>query len=215
MSEQSPVAESRPADEPANLISHAAGFLLSLVATVILIRRILPTANSRELASCLIYGASMMGLYAASTLSHAFRRLETRRFFRTLDQACIYLFIAGTYTPVVAKLLWYSGWPILLIVMWLFAICGVVLVLRMGSLSRAAKVTYGVLGWLPILSLPTLLRTAPPGVFGLLLGGGLCYSFGALFLRFGRQVRYFHALWHIAVIAGSACHFFAILRIYD
>jgi hemolysin III len=164
-----------------------------------------------RIVACGIYCGSLLALYAASTLSHMFYDLAWRRFFRTLDQACIYLLIAGSFTPLAVVYLWDQWWPLLLAAMWVLAIFGVVLVLRMQNLTSTAKLTYGFLGWLPIISLKTLFDAAPFDIFAWILAGGLFYSVGSVFLRFPRHARYFHALWHAFVIAGSVCHYVAIL----
>jgi hemolysin III len=172
---------------------------------------VLNTQETIRILACGIYCGSLVALYAASTLSHMFYDLAWRRFFRTLDQACIYLLIAGSFTPLAVVYLWDNGWPILLAAMWILAIFGVFLVLWMQNLTPAAKVTYGFLGWLPIISLKTLFAAAPFEIFVWILAGGLFYSVGSVFLRFPRHARFFHALWHTFVIAGSVCHYVAIL----
>ncbi|MCA9070460.1 MAG: hemolysin III family protein, partial [Planctomycetaceae bacterium] len=154
---------------------------------------------------------SLMGLYAASTLSHMFHDLAWRRFFRTLDQACIFLLIAGSFTPIAVVFLWDHWWPTLLVVVWALAIFGVVVVIRAGYLPPRAQITYGLLGWLPIISINQLYHSARFELFLLFVMGGAFYSIGSVFLRFDRHVRYFHALWHTFVIAGSTCHYIAIL----
>ena len=95
--------------------------------------------------------------------------------------------------------------------MWVLAIAGVLLVLRQRDLSGAAKMTYGLLGWLPVVSLWELSQQAQPGLLFWLLAGGCFYSIGTIFLRYDRKVRYLHALWHAFVLAGSICHYIAIL----
>jgi hemolysin III len=203
--------EDRPVDEAANLVTHALGFVLSVLASAFLMRIVIGNNETITVVACGVYCGSLMGLYAASTLSHLFHDLAWRRFFRTLDQACIYLLIAGSFTPIAVVYLWQEGWPVLLAAMWLLAIFGVLLVLRMRNLTPAAKFTYGFLGWLPIVSLKTLYESLPFPIFAWLLAGGLFYSVGSIFLRFADHVRYLHALWHAFVIAGSTCHYMAIL----
>jgi hemolysin III len=205
-------AEHRPVDEHANLITHALGLALSVIASGVLMMLVVNNQRTINIIACGIYSGTLIGLYAASTLSHMFHDLAWRRFFRTLDQACIFLLIAGSFTPIAVVFLWEGWWRTLLIVMWVFAIFGVFLVLRMRNLTPAAKVSYGVMGWLPIVSLKTLYEAAPFDVFTLILAGGLFYSVGSLFLR-ADHIRYFHALWHTFVIVGSVCHYFAILLV--
>jgi len=207
------LAERRPVDEHANLITHALGFLLSVPASVLLMTLVVNNHPAIVIVACGIYCCSLMGLYAASTLSHTFYDIAWRRFFRTLDQVCIYLLIAGSFTPVAVVFLWHQWWPALLAAMWLLAIFGMLLVLRMRDLTPTAKITYGLLGWLPIISLKTLFDAAPLETFVWIVAGGLFYSAGSVFLRFDQHVRYFPALWHTFVSAGSTCHYIAILLI--
>jgi hemolysin III len=204
-------AEIRPTDEHANLATHALGLLLSIVASAILMTLVIADRAAISIIACTTYCLSLMGLYAASTLSHLFHDLARRRFYRTLDQACIYLLIAGSFTPVAVEF----HWPVLLAAMWVLAIVGVVLVLRMGNLTSGARLTYGLLGWLPVISLKAMIDLMPPEMLLWTVAGGLFYSVGTVFLHFDRHVRYLHALWHAFVIAGSACHFIAILYLVN
>ncbi len=206
-------AEQRPVDEHANLITHGLGFLLSIAASVVLMRSVINDHRTITIVACGVYCGSLMGLYAASMCSHLFHDVVWRRFFRTLDQSCIYLLIAGSFTPFSVVYLWEGWWPILLMVMWVLALFGVLMVLRMRDLTPAAKITYGILGWLPIIALKTLYETVPFEAFAWILVGGLFYSTGSVFLRFDQHVRYFHALWHTFVIAGSTAHYIAILLV--
>jgi hemolysin III len=206
-------AEHRPVDEHANLITHALGMFLSVAATAVLMTQVVNGHSRTKIVACAVYCCSLIGLYAASTFSHMFYDPAWRRFFRTLDQVFIYLLIAGSFTPFAVFFLWDRWGPSLLMVMWGLAFLGVVLVLYMRNLTPAAKVTYGLLGWLPAVSLRALLEAAPFEIFAWIVVGGVFYSAGSVFLRFDQQVRYFHALWHVFVIAGSICHYIAVLLV--
>lgn len=203
--------EERPVDESANLATHGFGFLLSLVAAVYLMRLVVLNHQPRTIVACGAYSATLVLLYAASTLSHLFHDLELRRLFRTLDQACIFLLIAGSFTPFAAIFLTRGWWWLLLWVMWLLALSGVWFVLRRRNLSGPAKIPYGVMGWLPVVSLWELYQRAPFDLLLWIVAGGAFYSIGAIFLALDRKVRYFHAAWHLMVIAGSVCHYFGIV----
>ena len=205
--------EYRPVDEMANLITHGLGFVLSLIASVALMSLVIAGGRSADILACGIYCSTLIALYAASTLSHMFHDLAWRRFFRMLDQACIFLLIAGSFTPFAVVYLMDGWWPLLLVAMWTLAIAGVMLVLRTRNLSTAARVTYGLLGWLPAIALYKLATVASPEVLIWVLAGGAFYSTGTLFLRYDGFARYMHALWHIFVIGGSTCHYVAILLI--
>lgn len=203
--------EHRPVDEYANLITHGFGLLLSLVASAVLMTHVIQEHRAITIVTCGIYCASLVGLYAASTLSHSFFDLARRRFYRALDQACIFLLIAGSFTPVGIAYLRQGWWLLLMAAMWITALFGVFLVVRMGNLTPAAKALYGVLGWLPVIAVKPLYDAAPFELLVWMIAGGAFYSVGTLFLTYDVRVRYFHALWHAFVIAGSTCHYIAIL----
>lgn len=203
-------SEQRPVDEAANLLTHGLGLVLSVVATVVMMW-IVSGEETRLIAACGVYCLTLILLYAASTLSHSFHDLRRRRLFRMLDQACIYLLIAGSFTPFAVIFLGHGWWWSVLIAMWLLAFAGVLFVLRLRNLSGAVKVTYGLLGWLPAVSLWELYQRAPFEMLIWLLAGGVFYSSGTIFLRLDQKVRYLHALWHAFVIAGSICHYIAVL----
>jgi hemolysin III len=203
-------SEHRPVDEVANLLTHGFGLFLSIAATVVMMW-IVAGEGPLTIAACSVYCLTLILLYAASTLSHTFHDLAWRRFFRTLDQACIYLLIAGSFTPMAVLFLGHGRWWWILISMWVLAFSGVILVLRLRNLGGAAKITYGLLGWLPAVSLWELYQHAPLDVLIWLLAGGFFYSSGTIFLWLDRKVRYLHALWHAFVIAGSSCHYVAVL----
>lgn len=203
-------SEHRPIDELANALTHGWGLFLSAVASVFLIW-IVRDQGISTLVACCVYCATLTLLYAASTLSHSFHDLEWRRFFRTLDQACIFLLIAGSFTPIATMFLNHGWWKLLLPAMWLLTFAGVFLVLRIRNMAGAAKVVYVALGWLPAIALWELYQRAPAPLLYWLLAGGGFYSVGTLFLRYSDRVRYLHALWHAFVIAGSVCHYIVIL----
>jgi hemolysin III len=196
--------------QQANLLTHGFGLFLSIVATAVMMW-IVADESPRAIVACGVYCLTLILLYAASTLSHTFHDLAWRRLFRTLDQACIYLLIAGSFTPMAVLFLGHGWWWMILISMWVLAFFGVLLVLRLRNLSGAAKITYLLLGWLPAISLWELYQHAPFEMLFWLLAGGFFYSTGTIFLSLDRKVRYLHALWHAFVIAGSICHYIAIL----
>ena len=200
----------RPIDELANLLTHGYGLVLSVVASVFLMWTV-AGEDAPLIAACGVYCLTLILLYGASTLSHTFHDLEWRRLFRMIDQACIFLKIAGSFTPFAVIYLNHGWWWLILIAMWVLALAGVLLVMRFTYLEGAAMVTYGVLGWLPAISLWELYRQAPPGLLVWLLAGGFFFSTGTIFLRLSDRVRYTHALWHTFVIAGSICHYIAVL----
>jgi hemolysin III len=205
--------EERPIDEFANFVTHGIGFLLSVAGAVFMTSIAIALPDPLLSASAVVYCATLVSLYAASTLSHAFHDYRRRRYYRTLDQACIFLLIAGSYTPFAAAFLTDGWWPLLTIAMWGLALTGAYLVFRWGYLSAMAQRLYVVLGWLPAIGLPTIIASASPMAVTWIVVGGVLYTLGTLFLWQDHKVRYFHAVWHSFVIAASICHFAAILSL--
>jgi hemolysin III len=163
-------------------------------------------------AGCSIYLASLVAVYAMSTLSHSFTTPQIRSLFRRLDQGFIYCLIVATYTPF--SLVYLRTWPwwCLLGVMWAIALWGFFSkVLFAHRIDAVVVWPCVVLGWLPAVAAPSLMHVLPTAILWWMLGGGILYTLGVLFLVYDNRIRHFHAVWHLCVIAGSACHFFAIL----
>jgi hemolysin III len=165
-----------------------------------------------RIVGCMIYVASLVGVYAASTLSHSCKTPERKSFFRALDQGFIYLLIVATYTPLSLAYLRSGPWWILLAAMWVVALVGFFSKLFFFHRVDAVSIwLYLALGWLPILSAAALVGVAPAPALWWMLIGGICYTLGTVFLMLDHHVTHFHAVWHLCVIAGSMCHFLAIL----
>jgi hemolysin III len=204
-------SELRPADEIPNLITHGLGLALSVAATLLLMPIVMAGQDLRTILACGVYCLTLILLYAASTLSHTFHDLDLRRLFRMLDQACIFLLIAGSMTPFAVVFLNQGRWWLFLPVMWGLAGAGVLFVWYRRNLTGLGKVAYGILGWLPVVAIRELSHHAPFGLLLWIVAGGVLYSVGTIFLAFDRKVRYFHALWHMFVVAGSICHYVGVL----
>jgi hemolysin III len=200
----------RPPDEWANCTTHGVGFLLSLPAAGYLLARV-AGQSAALVAACSLYSAALLLVYGTSTLSHLFYDSTWRRRLRACDQACIFLLITGTYTPFAVMYLNHGVWWWLLAGMWVLSALGICRVVQICDLSRTDKLAYGLLGLLPLIALGELTRSAPGGVPAGIVAGGVCYLGGAIFLRQSASVRYAHAAWHLLVIAGSACHYWALL----
>ena len=198
------------AEELAHSLTHGAGLLLGIAALVLLV-----VASRRGAAihvvACSLYGATLVLLYGASTLYHALPPGRGKRVFGTLDHAAIFLLIAGTYTPFTLVTL-HGGWGWSLFgVIWGLAIAGVVFeAVTRGRARRLQLFLYLVMGWSIVLAGRPLLRELPPGGLVLLLAGGLAYTLGVVFFVW-RSLPFHHAVWHVFVLAGSVCHFFAVL----
>lgn len=199
--------------EWANVLTHALGLVLSLPAAVVLLAAAFRQGNPWIVAGCSIYAATMIAVYASSTLSHLVEHSQRRRFFRSLDQAFIYTFIVGTYTPFsLAYLRSGVGWWCLLALMWAIAAGGFVArVVWQRNLDGPSTWTYLLLGWLPAFAVKPMVGVIPTAGLWWVLIGGLCYTLGVVFLIFDHRLRHFHAVWHLFVLAGTIWHYFAIL----
>lgn len=193
-----------------NAATHGLGLLLS-VAGVICLLAFASRATPRVWTGLALYGGSLCAVFASSTLYHAFRADRIKHLFRVLDHCCIYLLIAGSYTPLVLMYLPTTmGWTVLCAV-WALAMAGLVhkifFIHRLPGLSLA---TYLVMGWLSILQIGPMIRNVPAGALAWIVAGGLLYTGGAVFYAMDHR-RYFHTIWHVFVLAAAACHFVAML----
>lgn len=198
------------AEEFANAFTHGFGLVLSILGAVLLIGRAL-SGNLWHVAGCAIFAATLIAVYAASTLSHVYFSPGLRRRFRTLDQASIYLLIVGTCTPYALAYLRDGWWPLLLGFMWILALSGAVSKIFFSHRIEAVAIyLYILLGWMPILFTPWLVERVPVPALWWMLIGGLFYTAGTIFLILDTRYPHFHAVWHLFVIAGSSCHFYGI-----
>jgi hemolysin III len=202
-------------EEAANAATHALALAACLAgAALLLTRAALRQANPWQIAGLAVYAATLVTAYLASTLSHVCRHPRRRHAWRIADQAVIFLFIAGSYTPMALTWLRHGPWWLLHGVIWGVGLAGFVSKaafahrVRLGSVSAAL---YLFLGWMPLFATWPLLRAVPQGFLVWLLAGGLCYSAGILFFRFDHRIPYFHAAWHLSVIGGSLCHYLGVL----
>ncbi len=198
-------------EEIANAISHGVGFLAALAITPILIVKAVPN-GAAAIVGAGIFGATMMILYLSSTLYHAFPQSRAKRIFRVFDHGAIFLLIAGTYTPFTLGVLsgvW--GWTLFGII-WSLAIGGVILksVRRVGT-SKLSIALYVGMGWLALIAAKPLYTSLPFWGLFWLLAGGLMYSAGVFFFANDHRIRYSHFIWHLFVLAGTACHVVAIV----
>ena len=199
------------AEEFVHVASHAIGLGASVAGLPILVLAAGASGDAGDVVGCSVFGATLILLYGASTLYHALVRSRAKRIFRVLDHAAIYLLIAGTYTPFALTPLrggW--GWT-LLAAIWCLAILGIVFeVVARPPDHRFSLPLYLGMGWLVVVAAEPLLGSVRiPGLL-LLLFGGLSYSLGVVFFLWHR-LPYHHALWHVAVLAGSALHYTSIL----
>jgi hemolysin III len=198
-------------EEIANTISHGVGLALAIGATPILIVAAMRAGSVWNMVGVSVFASAMISLYFASTLYHALRHDKAKRFFRVLDHGAIFLLIAGTYTPFTLGVMrgpW--GWTMLGLI-WAMAAIGLTMKAVAGTRYRwLSMVLYLSMGWLVLIAVkPTLLRVPLPGILWL-LAGGVAYTAGVGFYS-AHRVRYSHFVWHLFVVAGTTCHFFAVL----
>lgn len=199
------------AEEVAHSLTHGAGLLLGITALVLMVVFAAQKGTAIHVVASSLFGATLVLLYSASTFYHALPPGRGKRVFGILDHAAIFLLIAGTYTPFTLVTLrgpW--GWS-LFATIWGLAIAGVVLeAVTRGRARRLELVLYLVMGWGIVVATRPLLHGLAPGGLVLLLAGGLAYTLGVIFFLW-RRLPFHHAVWHVFVLAGSICHFFAVL----
>ena len=222
--------------ELANSLTHGLGAALSVAALAVLTTFAALRGGARHVVGAAIFGATLVLLYTMSTLYHAIRGPRAKKVFKILDHSAIYLLIAGTYTPFTLGAIrgaW--GWS-LFGVIWALAVAGVALKATLYAkwvpavapkpidhlhtvdapaaprhMKRVSTLLYLAMGWLIVIAIAPLWRALPAEGLLWLFGGGLCYTAGAAFYSW-RALRFHHAIWHLFVVAGSVCHFFAVLR---
>jgi hemolysin III len=196
-------------EELANSVSHAMALIAAAIAVPFLITAAMRNGNTINVVGASIFAATMVLLYMASMLYHALPHERAKRFFRKLDHGAIYLFIAGSYTPFALGAS--SSWSVVSLV-WALAVIGVALKAT-DRISHPVLSTglYLAMGWVAAIAAgPLIERIATQGVV-LLVGGGLAYMLGVVFFVLDSRLRYAHFVWHLFVVAGTTCHFFAVL----
>jgi hemolysin III len=199
------------AEEIAHSVTHGLGLLLAIAGLAVLVGFATVRGDASHVTAVSIYGATLVLLYAASTLYHSIPIPRAKRVLRLIDHAAIYLLIAGTYTPFMLVTLrggW--GWPVFWVV-WGIAVVGIVVELATGGNAKKLSLSmYLGMGWMAILLAKPMLDSLPTGGLVLLGLGGLSYTAGVGFYV-SRRLRFHHAIWHLFVLAGSALHYFAVL----
>ncbi|MBP2032514.1 hemolysin III [Clostridium algifaecis] len=198
-------------EEIANVITHGIGALLSIAALVLLIVFAEEKGDKWYVISYTIYGISLFMLYLESTLYHSITNMRVKKLFRIFDHSSIYLLIAGTYTPFTLTVLRPTiGWLIFGII-WGLALVGIIMkVFWIGKFNVLSTMIYIGMGWIIVFAMKTLVQLLPTSGIVLLFAGGIIYTLGAVLYLFDK-IPYNHAIWHLFVIGGSACHFLCIL----
>jgi hemolysin III len=198
-------------EEIANSISHGLALVLAVAALPMLILTAAEVGSTRFTIGAAVFGATIIFLYLASTLYHSLTHVRAKQFFRHVDHCAIFLLIAGSYTPFTLGVLrgpW--GWTLLAIV-WVLAVAGIAMKVIAGHRHWwLSMVLYIVMGWLAIVAIKPILALVPlPGIL-LILAGGIAYSGGLAFFA-AHRLRYNHFIWHLFVMAGTVCHYLAVL----
>jgi len=198
-------------EEMANSVTHGMGALMSLAGLSLLVVTASRHGSASLIAGCSIFGVTLVLLYTASTLYHSFQKPEIKHIFKMADHACIYLLIAGTYTPfTLVTLSGTLGWTLLTIV-WSLAALGIAFkVYFLYRFRTASTIAYLLMGWLAVVAVKQLISQLPASGLIWLTAGGLFYTVGAVFYLW-KRLPYHHAVWHLFVLGGSVCHYCTVL----
>lgn len=197
-------------EEIFNSVTHGVGSLLSIAGTVVLIVFSAINSDAFAVVSSAVYGASLIILYTMSTLYHSITNEKAKKFFRIMDHNTIFFLIAGTYTPYTLAVLRNPlGW-VLFGIVWGAAAIGIVLnSIDLEKFSKISVVCYIAMGWVIIIAVKPLMNSMPFISFALLVAGGIFYTIGVIFYAI-KKVKYFHSVWHIFTVIGSALHYFSV-----
>lgn len=198
-------------EELANSLTHGVGLALSIAGFLVLVVLAAMRGSAWRIVSCAVYGSTLICLYTASTLYHSIHSGRLKRVLKVCDHSAIYLLIAGTYTPfLLVNLRGGWGWS-LFAVIWGLAMAGILFkVWFVEHFSVLSTAVYLLMGWLALLAIKPMLISVPHSGLLWLLAGGVLYTVGLVFYA-SKIVPYNHAIWHCFVIAGSTCHYFAVL----
>ncbi len=204
-----------PSEEAWHAVTHGIGAVLAAVALVFLILKAADMGGVSVMVAAALYGGFMLVMYVCSTLYHSFFKSRLQPFFKFLDHSAIYFKIAGAYTPFALITLPTTVGVWVMIGAWGAAVLGAGLKFR-AYLNKSGKkfspvslLLYLGMGWAGVLMIGELMDRLPSAAIWWLMAGGICYTVGALFYAL-KRVPYTHAVWHVFVMAGSACHFITI-----
>jgi hemolysin III len=198
-------------EEIANAVTHGIGALASAAAGAVLVTLATLHGTRMQMVSALVFGSSLLLLYTASTLYHAIPSMTVKRRLKVFDHCAIYLLIAGTYTPfALIGLRGPVGWWLFGIV-WGLAAVGVTFKLFFtGRFKLFSTLVYIGMGWMAIFAIKPMMSSIPLPSLMWLLAGGVAYTAGTVFYH-NERLRYSHAVWHLFVLMGSACHYIAVI----
>jgi len=199
-----------PLEEKINIISHAIGFSLSIVALVLLVAHATLHGDVWHIVSFSIFGSSLIILYAASTFYHSAKKSELRNRLNIIDHASIYVLIAGTYTPfTLVTLNGAIGW-VIFGTAWGLALTGIILKLFFtGKYDLMSTIMYVLMGWIIVFAIKPLTNNLPLEGLIWLFAGGISYTIGAILYGI-KKIKFNHAIFHMFVLMGSFCHFMSV-----
>ena len=199
-------------EEVANSLTHGFGLILSLAGFVFLLVLALFNGDGWHLASSIIYGLSLVVLYAASTVYHTATDPVMKMRLQILDHCCIYLLIAGSYTPFILIELRDGFGFVLLAVVWTAAAVGIAMKIIFRARFKAVGIVlYLLMGWLGVVAAPPLYTALGMTPLALVAAGGLSYTAGMIFFGW-HSIKHNHAIFHVFVLGGSILHFIAVAR---
>jgi len=199
-------------EELANSISHAIGVVGAMIGTPILLLAAFRHASPFFLVGTIIFSVTMLLVYFGSTLYHAWPQTRVKSFLQVMDHSAIFLLIAGTYTPFALGPLRDTGGLTMLGIVWILALFGVVMKATRGALRhrKLSMTLYLGTGWIALIFIRPLALAIPFSALLWLIAGGIAYTAGTLFFS-NERLRYAHFVWHLFVLAGTSCHFAAVL----
>lgn len=202
--------EKMSVDEVANTLTHGFGLILSIAGFALLLTLAIVNGDGWHIAASVVYGLSLITLYAASTCYHGAVTPELKYKLQIVDHCCIYLLIAGSYTPFLLIVLGGSFGMGMLAVVWAFAVFGITMkILFFGRFNAVGVASYLVMGWIGLIVVYPLYTALGVAPLGLIISGGLSYSLGVIFFGW-HSLRHHHAIFHLFVLAGSILHYTAI-----
>lgn len=200
-----------PHEELANTLTHGLAAVAALVGGAVLVTLAALQGDARQLAAAIVFCSTLLLLYLASTLYHAARHPLTRARLKVFDHCAIYLLIAGTYTPFTLIGLRGELGRNMFIAIWALALAGIVFKLfYTGRFKLVSTLIYVAMGWLAIVAIKPVMAALDAWTFGWMLAGGVAYTLGTVFYH-RPGLRFSHAVWHLFVVAGSVCHYIAVM----
>lgn len=197
-------------EELVNSISHGIGVLVSAVSLIVLLHKALEQGSAVNITSVLIYGLSMIALFSASTFYHWAKTEKWKKFLKKADHICIYLLIAGSYTPFLLMNLKENSGYLMMSIVWSIAAVGILFkIFAKRKFIFLSVATYLGMGWLAVVAKEPLMATVPEAGLKGIVVGGLFYTVGVLFYLL-KKMPFHHGIWHFFVLAGSFSHTYAV-----